>query len=131
VLSLPAPLSRIHETRWSMIGRLLPQATCVLHPSPAPTFSVRFLFAPPVNHVVPPIRRATCSHESRCSALHDFSDQSAAPSPPEPLIHDVARCQISWLSFLLDRRFRLHRDLATQDSVEKRPPPPSSRYPTS
>jgi hypothetical protein len=50
----------------------------------------------------------------RCSTLHDFSDQGATPSPSETPIHDVARHQISWLSFLLDRRFRLNHDLVTR-----------------
>jgi hypothetical protein len=50
----------------------------------------------------------------RCSTLRDFSDQGATPSPSETPIHDVARHQISWLSFLLDRRFRSNRDFVIQ-----------------
>jgi hypothetical protein len=64
-------------------------------------------------------------------ALHDFSDQGATPSPSETLIHDVARRQISWLSFLLDRCFRLNHDFVIRGFEVQRTLPPSSRYPSS
>jgi hypothetical protein len=59
-------------------------------------------------------------------ALHDFSDQGATHSPSKTSIHDVLRCQISWLSFLLDRWFRSNHDLVTQGFEMQRTLPPHS-----
>jgi hypothetical protein len=67
----------------------------------------------------------------RHSTLHEFNDQGATPSPFETPIHDVERHQISWLSFLLDRRFRSNRDLETWGSIAQRSPPLRSQYPNS
>jgi hypothetical protein len=67
----------------------------------------------------------------RCSTLHAFSDEGATPSPPKTLIHNVVKRQISWLSFLLDQRFRSNHDLVTWGFEQQRTPPLYSRYPNS